>query len=317
MPGPERNLRAVNLNLLPTLRAVLRHRNLTRAAEELHVTQSAISNNLKQLRAHFGDELLVKDGRDMRLTAKGASLIEPLEQALDAIRGVVDAGVFDPATSRSTFRIATADYVAAITAPFMARMLEGEAPGISVQIVTAREASIDDLRNETVDLIISPWRIVQAGSPEVTRAPKEFAFEPLISEPLVCMARDDDEEFRQGLTVEQYLSRAHASFHLDLRFHASLEHSFLIKRGIEQFDRIRTSDFTVLPLIAVQSNCIVLLPRSLAKMAAHSMPLQIAPCPLPIPDLELVMVWNRRRDRDPEIEWLKSIVKRAVGKHLV
>lgn len=308
----DRSLRLVNLNLLPVLHAVLKHQNLTRAAEELHVTQSAVSNNLRQLRDHFGDELLVKDGRRLRLTPKGTALLGPLERALYAVHDVVGGTGFVPAEASRTFRIATADYVTAVTAPAMASILGAEAPRVCVQLVTARGRSSGDLRLDTIDLIITPWQVVEtllAGNPKLRN---EFSFEPLASEPFVCMARADDEAVRRGLSVEEYLSRPHASFNLDIDFHASLEQSYVHHHNLPQFNRIQTSDFTILPLIAAQSDCIVLVPRSVARLTPASLGLQIATCPLPIPDLELVMLWHRRRDAEPEIAWLKHIVKRAV-----
>lgn len=141
MDDLERRLRATNLNLLPILRAVLRHRNLTRAAEALNITQSAVSNSLRQLRAHFGDELLLREGRRLRLTEKAKQLIEPLDAALGAVGQVMAAPSFDPATSTRRFRVATADYVTAITAPEMAALMSREAPGVAVQMITARGRS--------------------------------------------------------------------------------------------------------------------------------------------------------------------------------
>ncbi len=66
---PGKSLRAVNLNLLPVLRELLRERSVTRAAEKLHLTQSGVSEALSRLRYHFQDELLVRVGRKMIPTA--------------------------------------------------------------------------------------------------------------------------------------------------------------------------------------------------------------------------------------------------------
>lgn len=312
----ERRLRATNLNLLPILRSVLKHRNLTRAAVELHITQSGVSNSLKQLRAHFGDELLVRDGRGLRLTEKGKQLVEPLELALASLGEVLANPVFDPATSTRRFRVATADYVTAITAPEMAAVMSREAPGITIQSVTARGRSARDLRDGEIDMVISPRQIIEAAVYDAPALAKAFTLEPLLREPFVCLARADDEAFAKGLTVEQYLARPHASFHLDLTAHASLEHGYLIEHEASQFNRILTSDFTVLPLIAAGSDCIALAPRSLAQLAVRSLPLQIGPSPLPIPDLELVMVFLRVRREEPELTWLRDLLKRCVAASL-
>lgn len=312
----ERNLRATNLNLLPVLRSVLKHRNLTRAASELNITQSGVSNSLRQLRAHFDDDLLVRDGRSLRLTEKAQQLVGPLEKALTAVESVLANCGFDAMTSRARLRVATADYVTAITAPEMAAVMSREAPKMTLQMVAATARSVSDLRGGNIDMVISPLKIIEAAIYDAPGVVQGFTIEPLAREPFVCLARSDDEAFARGLTVEEYLARPHASFHLDLVAHASLEHGYLIEKGVEQFNRVLTSDFAVLPLIASRSDCIVLAPRSLARLAARSLPLRIGPSPLPIPDLELVMVWSRRRAEDSELAWLRGLLKRCVATSL-
>jgi DNA-binding transcriptional LysR family regulator len=311
MDDLDRLLRTANLNLLPVLRAVLRHQNLTRAAEELCITQAAVSNNLRQLRAHFNDELLVKDGRGLRLTDKARQLIDPLEKALGALAAVLAAPTFDAGRSTRHFRIATADYVFACTAPELAVLMGQEAPAVTIQLVTATGNSYLDVLDGEIDLVIGPDRIIDPAIHQSPSLAREFAVEPLAREPYVCLARKDDEAFARGLSVEEYLARPHASFHLDLKEHASLEYAYLIDNEVPQFNRILTADFIVLPLIAARSDCIVLAPRSIARLAVQVLPLQIGTCPLPIPDLELVMLMRRRRKCEPEMEWLRGLFRRC------
>ena len=313
MENLEQRLRATNLNLLPILHAVLTFRNLTRAAKALNITQSGVSNSLKQLRGHFDDELLVREGRGLRLTEKGKQLIGPLEQALGAIGQVLANPRFDPATSDHAFRVATADYVTAILAPEMAALMTREAPRITVQMITARSHSAGDLRAGDIDLVISPRQVIDALSYDAPALVRELTMEPLGSEPFVCLARKGDKAFAAGLTRNAYLARPHASFHLDLTAHASLEHAYLLEHGMSQFNRILTSDFTILPLIAARSDCVALVPRSVARLFTRKLPLQIGPSPLPVPDLELVMVFESRRRQEPELAWLRGLLKRCLG----
>ena len=311
MDEAERRLRQTNLNLLPVLGELLKHRSVTRAAAKLNLTQAAVSNSLRRLRAHFGDELLVKEGRGLRLTPRAKALMEPLERALSAISGVLAEEPFDPASSDRRYRIATADYVTAVLTPALVRLLEKEAPGVSVQMVTARSRSAEDLRFERVDLLITPREIVAAAIFDAPNVQREFAFEPLARDPFVCIGRACDEALARGLTREEYLARPHASFFLDLDVHASLEHAWLQENGTGQFDRLLTSDFTVLPLVAAATDCLALVPASLAAGAARNLGLQVVPSPVPVPDLDLVMIWLKRRSDDPQILWLRAALHRS------
>jgi LysR family nod box-dependent transcriptional activator len=313
MDDLERRLRQTNLNLLPVLREVLKHRNLTRAAQELNLTQAAVSNSLRRLRDHFGDELLVKDGRGLRLTEKARRMVGPLEAALAAVAEVLAGEAFAPERSRRRYRIATADYVTAVLTPNLVRLLGDEAPLMSVQMVTARSRSAEDLRLENIDILITPRQIVSAAIFDAPRVMAEFTFEDLARDPFVCLGRADDVELAAGLTREAYLARPHASFFLDLDVHASLEHGYLLESGVTQFDRLLTSDFTVLPLVAAATGCLTLVPASLAAGAVDTLALQAVPSPLPVPDLELVMIWLKRRDGDPEIRWLRDALRRCAS----
>jgi len=55
-------MRQANLNLLPTLKALLATCSVSRTAELLHLSQPSISKQLAQLRQEFADELLVREG---------------------------------------------------------------------------------------------------------------------------------------------------------------------------------------------------------------------------------------------------------------
>lgn len=310
-PWPETRLRSVNLNLLPVLREVLRHRNLTRAAETLNLTQSAVSNSLKQLRDHFGDELLVRDGRSMRLTEVGLRLVEPIEEAMVAVQRALAPQRFDPEQSEQRFRIATADYVMATLGPPLAAILEAEGPRMSVQMLTARRQSGEDLRVGRVDMIIMPRRMLYAGLDGGRAIAGEAVIRPLMTERFVVVGNSNDLDLKRPLTAQRYLSRAHAGFFLDFDVHASLEQFHLNETGIRQFERVLTSSFCTLPLIAATGSALTLLPESMARRAAETLPVRMAPCPIEMPPLDLIMVWHRRRDDDEALVWLASSLKRC------
>jgi hypothetical protein len=68
----------LDLNLLAALDKLIRLRSVSRAAEELSITQSAMSNALNRLRQHFDDPLLVQVGRRMELTPRAIALEQPV-----------------------------------------------------------------------------------------------------------------------------------------------------------------------------------------------------------------------------------------------
>lgn len=305
------NLRGINLNLLPVLNEIVRQRNLTRAAETLHMTQSAVSNSLKLLREHFQDEILVRDGRRMRLTEFGETLLGPLDDAMEALRRALAPELFDPMQSQQRFRIATADYVMTILAPYLTAILSTEAPRMAVQMLNARRQSDEDLRIGRIDMIVAPKHMITGARAQRPDYLKDLSVTPLLTERLVCIGREDDPDLINGMSAERYLERAHAGFFLDFDVHASLEQFHLGESGTRQFDRMLTSSFSTLASIVATSDCIALLPESMARIAQSSLPIRFIDAPIPMPPLELVMVYNRRREHDAGMNWLIDAIQRC------
>ena len=90
-------LQHLNLNLLVPLDVLLRTRNVTRAAAEVHMSQSAMSAVLARLRTSLDDPLLVRHGRELVLSPYAQSLHEPLtELLLRAEQLLTNRPSFDP-----------------------------------------------------------------------------------------------------------------------------------------------------------------------------------------------------------------------------
>jgi DNA-binding transcriptional LysR family regulator len=129
--GRAHPLRALNLNLLLHLDAVLRERSVSRAASLLHLSQPTVSAALARLRRHFGDELLERRGHDLVLTPFGAALQPLAEQAVRAVGTVFDSSaVFEPGTSSRSFVIATPDVWVRVVGPRLGHEVKQRAPGV-------------------------------------------------------------------------------------------------------------------------------------------------------------------------------------------
>ena len=79
------------LQALRALEAAARRRSFSRAAEELHLTHSAVSHHLRALETELGVELFRRAGSRMIPTAAGAQLAERVRRSLDDLRDALDA----------------------------------------------------------------------------------------------------------------------------------------------------------------------------------------------------------------------------------
>jgi len=104
------NFHKLDLNLLVALDTLLEERSVSRAADRLNLSQSALSSSLSRLREYFGDELLIAVGRRMEPTALALSLAPSVRDILHRIQVTIQTRpTFEPATAQRRFRIMTSD----------------------------------------------------------------------------------------------------------------------------------------------------------------------------------------------------------------
>ncbi len=106
------DLKRFDLNLLIAFDALMKERNVTRAAQRLFITQSAMSHNLRKLRDMMGDPLLVPTSGGMRPTQRSLELEGPIRESLMSIQwNLSPPQEFDPQSSEHCFVIGSTDYV--------------------------------------------------------------------------------------------------------------------------------------------------------------------------------------------------------------
>src|ERR1700675_75069 len=148
----EIDLRRFDLNLLVVFEVLMIERNVTRAADRLGRTQSAVSHSLSRLRRQLGDPLLIKAGARMQPTAFALDLIEQARPMLRGIERVLSPRhVFEPASSRRVFRLAAPDFALALFTDLLAD-LQAEAPGVAVEWTGPRETMLLEVAEGQVDI---------------------------------------------------------------------------------------------------------------------------------------------------------------------
>lgn len=144
----------VNLELYKIFYTVSRCGSLTRAAEELHISQPAVSQAIKQLEAALGVTLFNRKHNGMELTSTGGELIFPdVEQALrllgDAERHIAElktraTGVLRIGASDTIFRYALADKIVEYNKRY---------PDVTIELISdVSPAIIEKLKNDSCDI---------------------------------------------------------------------------------------------------------------------------------------------------------------------
>ena len=126
-------LSRVDLNLLPALAALLDERSVSRAADAVGLSQSAMSRALGRLRRLLKDDLLVRNGDGYHLTPAATTLRVQLAEVMPHLQSMFLGRDFDPATETRQFRLAGSDYAVTTFGSAVFTLLLAQAPRASIR----------------------------------------------------------------------------------------------------------------------------------------------------------------------------------------
>lgn len=299
----EVNLSAVDLNLLVALEALLREGSVSGAARAVGLSQPAMSRALGRLRDVFEDPLLVRSGHAMVATPRARGLVEPLSEALEAVRRTLaPPGGFDPATASRDFVVGAIDTTQAVVlAPLLAR-IERDAPG--VRLVTAPLRSADEtfvqLAGGERDLAIGRFEHLPTG---LRRA-------RVYTDEIVCLVREDHPRIGERLTMRRYLAESH----LAAESSSPVERPFTIEgllaeRGLSRRVVGRVDNLAIAPFVVSGSDLVCTAPGRTIAPFARGLGLRMLAPPFAAPSFDLHLVWHARSDGDPGNRWLRDTIR--------
>ena len=292
-----------DLNLLVALDALLSERNVTRAAERLFVTQPTMSGMLQRLREQFGDQLLVKQGRELELTPQARALAQPVREALEATRTALHTRAqFDPATSTRTFRLSLSDYATVTLLPAVLRRVLAQAPNIHIAVETIN-SPVKQLASNRAELCvcIDKWALFGEGEGD-----EALHTTWLFDDRWVCIS-DAGHPWHAAPSKEAFFGLPFAMAHLADRT------STLAETALRQWmpDRppyVLLPNFTALAAVVAGSPLIGIVQHRLAQLIAGGLGLRSFEPPIEIPRLAEVLLWHGRNDDDPGHRWLREVI---------
>ncbi|WP_195763428.1 LysR family transcriptional regulator [Duganella guangzhouensis] len=284
----------LDLNLLPALRALLVEKNVTRAGDSLHVTQSAMSGILARLREFFNDPLIVPVGRRMELTPLAESLVGRVNDLLVQVDSTLASRPeFIPETSHRHFSVVASDYTVVVLLTEVLRQLNTEAPGVTVEIRQPSDFTGADLEAGELDFHISPVGLLLEDHPS----------EVLFEDTFHAVVARDNKEVGDALTIEQYLAQGHVAFQqngLPL-----FERWFAKTHGTRRRE-VTVSHFGLLPHLVASTNRVATLHTRLAVRACEQQEVRMVRLDFDVPRFVNLLQWHRYRDMDPGSIWLRE-----------
>jgi LysR family nod box-dependent transcriptional activator len=293
-------LRRYDLNLLLSLHALLHSRNVTQAGEWLGVTQPAMSSDLRRLRQMFGDELLVRAGREYQLTALAEALVEPVSRVVAELERVIAwRPTFKPESDTRSFSIAMSDHVMALLLPSLAVRLPEEAPNVTLRVRDLPGLTTDPVAAaelSEVDLSVGAFSSSSASA----------RTEILYTDRWVCAVSADNPEVQSEMTLELFSRLPHVEWQLktpQIQSHAEVLYRSM---GIRRQVSLVTESFALLPTLVRGTRMVALVHERLARQVPG---LKLLEPPVPIPDVQESMFWSSSVDHEPGHLWLRELVR--------
>jgi len=293
----------LDLNLLLSLDALLEQRGVTRAAQQLGLSQPALSASLARLRRHFGDELLSRAGNEYRLTPLAVQLKPRVRLALQGVERVFTAlPEFDPAESTREFSVLMSDYASALLGSALAGMFTEEAPAARLRLAHNTPDAVDraDQTLQTTDLLVLPHGFLT-----------DLRHADLIRDRWVIVVAAENPDVGETVSLEQLGTLPWVATYYGPT--ASTPAARVLRMlGIEPRVEVVTESFLTVPWLVTGSRRIALLQERLVGLLPD-VAVRAVPCPFEAGPLVDAMWWHPVYDRDPEHTWFRGVVQRAAA----
>lgn len=287
----------LDLNLLVALRALLTERNVTRAAQSVHLTQSAMSGVLSRLREYFEDPLIVQMGRRMDLTPLGESLREPVTDLLVRIDTTLGTRPeFDPASTRRRFSIMASDYVICVLLADVLRNVHLDAPGVAIELRRPSNDSTAQLEGGELDLLIMPELFTAT----------EQASANLFYDDYRVVADRENPDVLDTMSLAQYSALRHVRY--ESQGKPFFETWFERTHGEIKQVELTVHSFQMLPMLVMGTKRIATIHGLMAERMAATMPVKVARLDFQVPNILEVLQWHKLREMDPGSQWLRGLI---------
>lgn len=294
----EIDLRKLDLNLLLVFQVLMTERSVTRAAERLGRTQSAISHALARLREQLGDPLLVKTAQGMRASAYAEALALRVRPILaDIQRVLTPAQTFEPASTERIFRLALPDLAQNLFAQLLG-CVQARAPRAALEWTAPAEDMQAELLEGTLDLAIVPASLHLADGLQST---------PVGALRWACFGREGHPAWARWDTA-QWAAWPHVVVRVGNRLNSPVSQTSAFL-GIERRIGAWVPHFSAVAPLLAHSDLLATLPLAalVDSMAMHL--LRVQALPFPITPMAHVLVQSVRHANDAAQIWLRTQVE--------
>ena len=292
-------LHELDLNLLVVFNQLLIERRVSKVADNLGVSQPAVSNSLAKMRKLFADDLFLRTPNGMEPTPYADQLAESVSYALAMIHsGVNQRSSFEPASTKRGFTIGMTDIGEIYFLPTLVERIRRDAPEVTLS--TVRNAAInlrDDLEAGKVDMALGLLPQLKAG----------FFQRRLFSQSYVCLMRRGHKLDKKKMTVAEFSGAEHLVVISAGTGHGKVD-DLLRRSGVERHVRLTVPHYVSVGHILQGSDMLATVPERLADRLLEPFGLVKTPHPAKLPDVAINAFWHAKYHRSPANRWLRGVV---------
>jgi DNA-binding transcriptional LysR family regulator len=294
------HLRELDANLLVVLDALLQDSSVTKAADRLGRSPSAVSHALANLRQLFEDELFVRAGQKLVPTARAMQVSTNVREVVARMEQLlIPDQAFDPATVKRTFTFAANEACELTLLHILRGRLKDRAPNIHLDWNLLRSHHVnDELRDGVVQFLLTD------KSPNQENA-ADFIWQPLFEEEYVTLARPGHPLSDKKLSKQQFADADHIMITStdgcidELREHYR-------DQGIEPNVTIEASNIFSGLFLALDSYTLISVPASIARAVRKRMPFTLITQPFTPLTIKKFLGWHKALDNDEGHLWLRN-----------
>lgn len=278
---------------------VFKTSSVSRAADQLGMTQAAASTALNKLRLHFGDPLFSRTARGMLPTPRAEAIwISVREVLVHLARASTNGSGFEPAQARRTFRISMTDISKIALLPRLANHLRQVAPHVQIEAEKISTDIVRRLQDGDVDLAVGFMPQLEAG----------FYQQLLFEQNYVCLVAQSHPRLGSTrLTKAAFAREGHVLITASGTGHAMVDKA-LARAGIDRKVVLRVSSFLGVAQIVAETELIATVPLRYGELTAMREQIRILPVPHALPGFSVKQHWHERFHTDPVNTWLRRTV---------
>jgi len=301
-------LARIDLNLLVCLQVLGEELSVTRAANRLHLSQSAVSKSLAKLREQFDDPLFMRTAHGLKPTPKMLFLKPKLETLVDHLELITQPEQFSPQSSEYRFHIAAVESVYPLILPHFLPAIFIQGPNLNISTHPWTDQTFKKLQLGELDLGIT-GRDIDINDAKLTMLPPpDICEQEIYRDSQMCVVRKDHPVLKGQWNLQQYLALRHVQVRCDGSDRWLLDYR-LADLGLERDIAITVPDFNSAASLCTYTDFVFTAPSHFTHLVAKQMDLVVLPLPMEFPPMAYTLFWHRDRESDPALSWLRQIIQ--------